>query len=215
MVPTQSALQAPRFPRFVEWIMENQHDVGSWGIGHRHLPSLGKEAISTTLACVLELKKWNVGEEHLKKGLCFIGNNSSYILDEKCDTPVGFDIIFPYMIRFGIEFELEFSLRESDIDEIHRLRNMELESRSMALGRKAYMAYIAEGLGDIQDWDEVLTYQRKNGSLFNSPSATAAVAIHCHNANALKYLELLARKFGSSCVTVQHCLVRNSVRYSS
>lgn len=74
---------------------------------------------------------------------------------------------------------------------------------SMALGRKAYMAYIAEGLADVQDWDGVLTYQSKNGSLFNSPSATAALAIHGHNANALKYLEFLVNKLGSSGVPCQ------------
>lgn len=51
---------------------------------------------------------------------------------------------------------------------------------SMALGRKGYMAYIAEGLADVLEWDNVQTYQRKNGSLFNSPSATSALAIYSH-----------------------------------
>lgn len=69
----------------------------------------------------------------------------------------------------------------------------------MDSGRKAYMAYVAEGLGDIiQDWDEVLTYQSKNGSLFNSPSATSALAIHSGDNNALKYLDELGNKFFSS-----------------
>jgi ent-kaurene synthase len=68
----------------------------------------------------------------------------------------------------------------------------------MALGRKAYMAYIAEGLADVLEWDDVQKYQRKNGSLFNSPSATSAFAIHTHNTNALKYLEFLGNKFVDS-----------------
>jgi hypothetical protein len=67
------------------------------------------------------------------------------------------------------------------------------------------MAYVAEGLGDIiQDWDEILRYQSKNGSLFNSPSATSAFAIHSHDTNALKYLDLLGNKFVSSGVLVVH-----------
>jgi hypothetical protein len=70
---------------------------------------------------------------------------------------------------------------------------------STGSGRQAYMAYIAEGLGDvIQDWDQVRAYQRKNGSLFNSPSATSALAIHSGDTNALKYLDLLRDKFFSS-----------------
>lgn len=62
------------------------------------------------------------------------------------------------------------------------------------------MAYVAEGLEDIiQDWDEeVLPYQFKNGSLFNSPSATSALAIHSGDSNALKYLDSLGNKFHSS-----------------
>jgi ent-kaurene synthase len=66
---------------------------------------------------------------------------------------------------------------------------------SLAPGQKAY---VAEGLGDIDDWDAVLQYQSKNGSLFNSPSATSALAIHSRDTNALKYLDLLAKNCPSS-----------------
>uniref|UniRef100_K3YYW0 Uncharacterized protein n=2 Tax=Setaria italica TaxID=4555 RepID=K3YYW0_SETIT len=201
MVHAKGAPQAPRFPLFVEWILQNQHNDGSWGLGHLDPCSLGKDAISSTLSCILALKTWNIGDEHIRKGLCFIEKNSSYIMDEKCSAPLGFNIIFPGMIRLGIDLGLEFPLKQSDVDGIFRLREIELR-QSMALGRKAYMAYIAEGLADVQDWDGVLTYQSKNGSLFNSPSATAALAIHGHNANALKYLEFLVNKLGSSAPTI-------------
>lgn len=58
------------------------------------------------------------------------------------------------------------------------------------------MAYVSEGLGSLQDWDEVMEYQRKNGSLFNSPSTTAAAAIYSFNDKALNYLDSLTNKFG-------------------
>ncbi|WVZ74936.1 hypothetical protein U9M48_023050 [Paspalum notatum var. saurae] len=202
MVPAQGASEAPRFPGYVEWILQNQHSDGSWGLGHLDPCRLRKDAISSTLACILALKTWNVGHEHIMKGLQFIEKNSSFIMDEKNHAPVGFNIVFPAMIRSGIELGLELPLNQSDVDAIFHLREMELQRTmngdSMALGSKAYMAYIAEGLADIMDWEKVLTYQRKNGSLFNSPSATAALAIHSYNANALKYLEFLGNKFVSS-----------------
>jgi UDP-N-acetylmuramyl pentapeptide synthase len=69
MVPAQGAPRAPRFPQYVEWIMQNQHDNGSWGLGHFHLPWLGKDAISSTLACILALKTWDIGDEHIRKGI--------------------------------------------------------------------------------------------------------------------------------------------------
>ncbi|BAT17203.1 Os12g0491500 [Oryza sativa Japonica Group] len=58
------------------------------------------------------------------------------------------------------------------------------------------MAYVSEGLGSLQDWDEVMAYQRKNGSLFNSPSTTAAAAIYSFNDSALNYLDSFTNKFG-------------------
>jgi ent-kaurene synthase len=60
------------------------------------------------------------------------------------------------------------------------------------------MAYVAEGLGNLLDWNEVMKFQRKNGSLFNSPSTTAAALIHNYDEKALGYLNLLVSKFGSA-----------------
>lgn len=64
------------------------------------------------------------------------------------------------------------------------------------LARKAFMAYVSEGLGRLQDWDYVMAYQRKNGSFFNSPSTTAAAAIYSGNDRALDYLQSLTTKLG-------------------
>ncbi|CAL5021364.1 unnamed protein product [Urochloa decumbens] len=205
MVPAAAGAGAPgtpRFPRYVEWIMESQHDDGSWGLaGGRLLPRLGKDAVSSTLACVLALKTWSVGDEHVRKGLHFIGRSLSCVTDDKCEAPDGFNVIFPGMVRAGIALGLELPLGQSDVDHIFRLREMELQR--MDSGKEAYMAYTAEGLGDIiQDWDQVRAYQSKNGSLFNSPSATSALAIHSRDTNALKYLDLLGNKFHSSVPTM-------------
>jgi ent-kaurene synthase len=60
------------------------------------------------------------------------------------------------------------------------------------------MAYVAEGLGNLPDWNEVMKFQMKNGSLFNSPATTAAALIYCYDEKALQYLNLLVSKFGSA-----------------
>jgi ent-kaurene synthase len=69
-------------------------------------------------------------------------------------------------------------------------------------GRESYMAYVAEGLGNLLDWNEVMKFQRKNGSLFNSPSTTAAALIYSYDDKAQQYLNLLVSKFGSAGVTM-------------
>ncbi|OEL35634.1 Stemod-13(17)-ene synthase [Dichanthelium oligosanthes] len=199
MVPARGSPGAPRFPRCVDWVLQNQHADGSWGLKLDDDRSLGKDALSSTMACVLALRTWGVGGEHVRKGLRFIGNNLSFATDEECVTPAGFNVIFPGMLSHGIGMGLEIPLAEqADVDAILRLRDTELKS-IMASGSKAFMAYVAEGLGDLLDWDQATAYQRKNGSFFNSPATTAAAAIHNgHNDRALDYLDSLIRKFGSS-----------------
>jgi ent-kaurene synthase len=69
-------------------------------------------------------------------------------------------------------------------------------SEGKSYGREAYMAYVAEGLGNLLDWNEVMKFQRKNGSLFNSPSTTAAALIYYYDDKALQYLKSLLSTFG-------------------
>ncbi|KAF8772410.1 hypothetical protein HU200_005815 [Digitaria exilis] len=111
------------------------------------------------------------------------------------------------MLARRIGMGLDIPLNRADMDAILRLRDTELKrcqlNSIMASGSKAFMAYVAEGLGDLLDWDQLMAYQRKNGSFFNSPATTAAAAIHNgYNGRALDYLDSLISKFGSSVPTV-------------
>jgi hypothetical protein len=68
-----------------------------------------------------------MGIEMLMAGLHFIGRNMPVVMDEKITTPNGFNLTFPSMIRLAIQIGLEFPVRQADIDEILRLREMELK----------------------------------------------------------------------------------------
>ncbi|CAO2141182.1 unnamed protein product [Urochloa humidicola] len=195
MVPAPMAVATPRFPGCVHWILHNQRTDGSWGAYED--PSLCKDALLSTLACVLALTTWGTGDDHVIKGLRFISQNSSFVMDDKCDTLQGFNVIFPGMLAMALDKGLEIPLTPEDIDAIFRLRDMELKSMDKS-GSKAFMAYVAEGLGDLVDWDQATVYQRKNGSFFDSPATTAAAVIRNNNGRALNYLDSLVSKFGSS-----------------
>ncbi|CAN6329010.1 unnamed protein product [Urochloa humidicola] len=200
---SSSSPPAPRFPQCVDWILRNQRGDGSWGAGAGAAagePSIRKDAFSSTMACVLALTTWGVGDEHVARGLRFIWENSACATTEGGGKPVGFDVIFPGMLARGIDMGLEIPLPQPDIQAILRLRDTEL--KGMASGCTPFMAYVAEGLGNLIDWGQVMAYQRKNGSFFNSPSTTAAVAIHSCNDRALDYLDSVVSKFGSSVPTV-------------
>ncbi|KAJ6792690.1 ent-kaur-16-ene synthase, chloroplastic isoform X1 [Iris pallida] len=203
MVPSPGSLKLPCFPGCVDWILGNQHPNGSWGHFHVH-PPLTKDALSSTLACILALRTWNVGEEHVKKGLRYIGSNISSIMDEKMLTPIGFDIIFPSMVCHALEMGLDLPMNKAEMDTLHRIRDLELKKGSgdYSEGTKAYHAYVVEGLGQFQDWKQVMKFQKTNGSLFNSPSATAAALIHTRDEKSLGYLFSLVQKFGNAVPTI-------------
>lgn len=72
------------------------------------------------------------------------------------------------------------------------------DSESFSKGREAYLAYVLEGTRKIQDWDLVGKYQRKNGSLFDSPAKTAAAFTLFRNDGCLRYLSSLIQDFESA-----------------
>ncbi|WOL15866.1 hypothetical protein Cni_G24647 [Canna indica] len=202
MVPSPTSPNHPCFPQCLDWILNNQHFDGSWGLHHSH-PSLIKDDLSSTLACILALEKWKTGQGHVKRGLNFIESNFSCIMDEQLRSPIGFDIIFSGMLEYANGMGLDIPMDQSVINNIlsKRAAELEWEQGSNCEGRKVYLAYVAEGLGNSQDWKKFMKYQRENGSLFNSPSTTAAALMHRYNTKAHEYLHSLLLKFGSSVPT--------------
>lgn len=66
-VPSLGFPESPRFPRSLSWLLNNQLRDGSWGFLDRHL-LLIKDSLLSTLACVLALKQWGVGERQINRG---------------------------------------------------------------------------------------------------------------------------------------------------
>ncbi|GMH02876.1 hypothetical protein Nepgr_004715 [Nepenthes gracilis] len=203
MVPSPNSPGRPCFPGSINWILENQQRDGSWGLPDRH-PLLIKDSLMSTLACVLALRRWCVGEGQMTKGLDFIGSSFASALDEKQQSPIGFDIIFPAMIVDAIKMDINFHLAQEDIEAILHKKDLELKRvhGKSSVARNFYLAYVSEGLGKLQDWDMVMAYQRKNGSLLNSPSTTAAALSHLENSGCHDYLSSVLQQFGNAVPTV-------------
>lgn len=59
------------------------------------------------------------------------------------------------------------------------------------------LIYLIEGIHKIVDWNKVLEHQNMDGSLFNSPSATACALMHTRKSNCLEYLSSMLQKLGN------------------
>ncbi|CAI0379007.1 unnamed protein product [Linum tenue] len=208
--PTSSMEDSPFFPQCARWILDNQLSDGSWGLPRRD-PSLTKDALSSTLACILALQRWGLGEQQVTKGLRFLDCNSASLTDQKQHVPIGFDIIFPGMIDCAKDLRLNLPFKSTDVDAMLTKRNVELTSgfSRNAEGRRAYLAYVSEGIQHTQDWDMVMKYQRQNGSLFNSPSTTAVAFSHLRDPDCLRYLSSILDKFENAAPTIHPLDIRS------
>ncbi|MED6113876.1 hypothetical protein PIB30_074926 [Stylosanthes scabra] len=203
MVPSTANPYAPFFPQCLNWLLDNQQFDGSWGLPSRDSLFMN-EALLSTLASVLALKKWGIGEDQINKGLQFINSNIASIQDEKQQPPIGFDLLFPSLIEYGQNLGINFPISATSLEAIIHKRDTELRrgSQSNSKGWQTYLAYVSEGLKKSQDWEAGLKYQRKNGSLFNSPATTAAAFYQLKNADCLNYLQSVLEKFGHAVPTI-------------
>ncbi|KAM7528822.1 hypothetical protein LguiB_032232 [Lonicera macranthoides] len=206
MVPSPHYLLEPCFPECVDWLLNNQLADGSWGLP-RHSPLLLKDTLLSTLASILALKRWGVGEDRINKGLHFMELNFPSAIDKSQHSPTGFDIIFPGMLDYAKDLDLKLPFKPTILNTM--LHNRELELKRcyewLPEERDAYLAYVSEGMPKLQDWEMVMNkYQRKNGSLFKSPATTAAALTHHHHQDAgcLNYIRSLLDKFGNAVPTV-------------
>ncbi|KAJ7982090.1 Ent-kaurene synthase [Quillaja saponaria] len=192
MIPSPISPSSPFFPQCVNWLLDNQHFDGSWGLTQGQ-PLLMKDSLLSTLACILALKQWGVGEKQMNRAC-----------DEKQHSPIGFDIIFPSLIEQAQNLDLNISPGATNVKELRHNRELELQrgNASNSEGWRAYLAYISEGLGKSQDWQTIIKYQRKNGSLFNSPATTAAAYTHLKNTGCLGYIHSVLEKFENAVPTV-------------
>nr|AGN70886.1 manoyl oxide synthase [Grindelia hirsutula] len=200
MVPSPNSPISPCFPDCLKWLLDNQHKDGSWGLCYDY-PLLLKDSLSSTLAGIVALKRWNVGEDQIKKGLHFIESNCASATDMNQTSPFGFEIIFPHMLQCAKDLNIKLPFKQIDLSLMLNRRELELR-RCFAEDIKGYLAYISEGLGNLYDHDMVMKYQMKNGSILNSPSATSAVLIRHQNVRCMNYLSQLLEKFGNSVPTL-------------
>lgn len=148
MVPSPNCSKEPFFPECLTWLLDNQLPDGSWGIPNLH-PLSTKDALLSTLACILALKQWSVGEElinkgtfifcyqsflhwswitsHVLLGLHFVESNLASATDEKQPSPVGFDIIFPSMIESAMTLNVNLPLGGSTLEALVQRREIELQ----------------------------------------------------------------------------------------
>ncbi|PWA32309.1 geranyllinalool synthase [Artemisia annua] len=183
----------PLFKGCLEWLLHNQKEEGYWG----DLPTI--DALPATLACMAALQKWGFGVENIEKGLKFIHENMEEMLHGNLDhLPRSFSIVFPATIELAESSGLELKLSDHMISTVSYISN----TRQQILGIEEMvdkwqypplLAYLETFQFTKHNVDQqtIMKHLSEDGSLFQSPSATAQAYISTRNHKCLEYLMTL------------------------
>ncbi|KAK6917508.1 Terpene synthase, N-terminal domain [Dillenia turbinata] len=193
MIPDAYEHEMPMFKSCLDWILDNQKDLGFWGESDENgNPTL--DCLPSTLACMVALKKWNIGSTNIDKGLGFMDAYVERLLTMYYEGfPRWFTIVFPAMLDLAMANGLHivfpeklevlvmniFSDRQQIAKEpVHKCQHPPLLSYLETLP----MSY------DV-DHQDILKHLSEDGSLFHSPSATAQAFMLTKNNDCLAYLK--------------------------
>ncbi|KAK6283746.1 hypothetical protein POUND7_002698 [Theobroma cacao] len=190
---------SPMFKACLDWVLNNQTEEGYWGECDSHgNPTI--ESLPATLACVIALKKWNVGNKNIEKGLDFVHGNAEKLLGVNHDHfPRWFTIVFPGMIELarkaGLELAFPSQLNELSSDIFYQRQRI-LETEELVDGQYPPLLSYIEALPSSYDisGEDITMNLSGDGSLFQSPAATARAFMATGKEECLGYLESLVRR---------------------
>ncbi|XAR66502.1 Alpha-farnesene synthase [Bertholletia excelsa] len=200
LVPCPNSPRSPLFKGCLNWVLKSQKEEGFWGgVGGDGLPAI--DSLPATLACLIAIKKWGVGEQNLKKGLAFINSYSEMLFKVKDDKfPRWFAIVFPAMVELALENGLEIVfpkgleavLSNISLERQRILQTEELVDNYQFAPLLAYLEALPFSCPVHEE--DIERNLSEDGSLFQSPSATARAFLATGNLKCLDYLKTLVAK---------------------
>ncbi|KAJ7553180.1 hypothetical protein O6H91_06G087100 [Diphasiastrum complanatum] len=197
-VPALNGSGAAQFPLTIQWIIDNQLEDGSWG---ETTLFLAYDRIFNTLACVLALITWKVGEEIIKRGVAFIAKHIEVMKDEATThMPSGFELSLISMLEEAEQKGLELPYDVLFINSIRQAREKKLQRIPIDYfhSNPSTILYTLEGLQSLVDWNRILNLQSNDGSFLSSPASTACVLMHTGNQKCLDFLNSILPKFDNA-----------------
>ncbi|MFD0683347.1 hypothetical protein [Actinomadura fibrosa] len=186
---------AVRYPRSLRWLVEHQRADGSWG-GEVAFPH---DRTVCTLAAVVALTDAGASPpgraDAVRAGLAYLRGHSTGWRRAPVGETMGFELAVPLLL--GVASARGLDLPYRDWDDLARTRQgkLELIPRERLLSEPTSLLYSLEAIGADPAHRALARFSGPDGSLANSPSATAALWSAGGGGAAAGYLDDLARRF--------------------
>jgi halimadienyl-diphosphate synthase len=163
----------PLWPEFIEWLIQNQHDDGSWGgdIAYYH------DRIICTLAASIALRINNgsrASAQARRRGETYLWHHLHMLPRDPFEL-VGFELIFPTLLDEAQRLGMDVPNHAGGYEKI-QTEKLRLIPSQMLYSPAITTVHSLEFLGRRADTDRLAGAVFENGSLGNSPATTAYYA---------------------------------------
>jgi halimadienyl-diphosphate synthase len=186
------------------WLIENQLSGGSWGA---EKPFYYHDRVVNTLAAMLALTRFGRRSQDRKvieNGLAALDRITSLatsgLAADLNGATVGFEMIVPTMVEEAEQLGIIKDQKNRILGRLGQSRIKKIEMlKGNRISRQLTYAFSSEMAGlDGQNILDIENLQEANGSVGNSPAATAYFALHVRPADA-KALAYLRRTIPTGC----------------
>lgn len=183
-----------RWPDLVEWLMTHQHADGSWGshIVYYH------DRIICTLAAAIALQKHGHQPETkgaLTRATRYLWRNIHRLMSDPFEL-VGFELIFPTLLSTAQSLRLDVPTHTCGYGALQKAK-IRLIPPDLLYSPQITVVHSLEFLGRLADPQKLSAALARNGSLGNSPAATAYyLLLNQADTRALTYLETMRTHLG-------------------
>ncbi|MBI4317387.1 MAG: hypothetical protein HY675_02765 [Chloroflexi bacterium] len=200
-VPVRPGQRASRFPSSLQWLVDHQSPDGSWGgeVPYEH------DRILSTLASLTALASFGrraVDRASVKSGVRYLWQHGHILASEPVEL-VGFELLLPALIQ-GAQGAGVPVPPHLDIYGKERAEKLRLIPPAALYSPRTTAVHSLEFLGDEADLAGLKAAQGVNGSIGNSPAATAFFLARRDDEPALAYLLDCAGRTGDNTVPVLH-----------
>jgi halimadienyl-diphosphate synthase len=189
-VPLSKENNKPLFPQTLLWLFTNQKDDGSWGANYEYF----HDRIISTLASIITLSQTHSSEkfkENILKGESYIWYNIRNLRGGEHET-VAFELLFPSLMKEAEQLGLNLPFHEKLYSE-EREKKLILGYSDLLSKRASTITYSIEHLGSSSKIDNISAIQSENGSIGNSPAATAFILTQGYDQWAYNYIQKVLR----------------------